>query len=241
MHTNFKELSREEAPRVILFDLWRTLYLSLDKEPIKDLQGIFSHNMQVEGGHWEPELDPEFLRLCLSTNIPDLEKFLRFVADQYGYQVPPQAVQEFQRILDRERFGLARYKDVDPTIAVLKAKGYRLGVISNLWPFPNDSIFDGSFASNFEHIIRSYEVGHPKPDQEIFNEAAKRFQVEPTECLMVGDHPKADIEGALKAGMHAALIDRPGEFCHLQIPGVRVMRSLTELLELPSLVSPNDV
>lgn len=235
MHTtNFRELSREDAPRVILFDLWRTLYQSLDKEPIKDLQAIFGHNMQAEGGHWEPELDPAFLRLCLTCNCADPEHFLNHVAVAFGYRAQPQALERFKVILAREVLNLCRYEDVPETLAGLKEKGYRLGVVSNLWAFPERRIFvDNGFGANFEHRIYSYEVGHRKPEPEIFLEACKRFGVEPGQCLMVGDHPEADVQGALRVGMRAALIDRPGEFSHLQIPGVRVMRSLTELLELP--------
>ncbi|HEY9870181.1 MAG TPA: HAD family hydrolase [Candidatus Obscuribacterales bacterium] len=236
LNPDFASVSKEEAPKVVLFDLWRTLYLSLDKEPIKDLQEILEHNMQAGAhGHWEAELDPAFLRLCLTTNICDPAVFLNHVAGVFGKTVPAQALERFQAILAREVLNLARYEDVDETIEGLKEKGYRLGLISNLWAFPERRIFvDNGFGDNFEHRIYSFEVGHRKPEPEIFLEACKRFGVEPGDCLMVGDHPEADIKGSLRVGMSAALIDRPGEF-RGHLPGVRVMRTLTELLALPSI------
>jgi len=236
LNPDFRSVSKDDAPPTIIFDLWRTLYLSLDKEPIKDLQFALGHNVQTApGGHWEAELDPSFLRLCLSTNICDMERFCYFVAGKFGLTVTPQALLRFREVLARETLNLARYEDVDETIAGLKAKGYRLGIISNLWAFPERRIFGvNGFGNHFEHRVYSYEVGCPKPDPEIFLEAIKRFGVDPGQCLMVGDNPEADIKGALKVGMHAALIDRPGE-CPVRVPGVRAMRSLTELLELPSL------
>lgn len=236
LNPDFASVSKEEAPKVVLFDLWRTLYLSLDKEPIKDLQEILEHNMQAGAhGHWEVELDPAFLRLCLTTNICDPAVFLNHVAGVFGKAVPAQALERFQAILDREVLNLARYEDVDETIGGLKEKGYRLGLVSNLWAFPERRIFvDNSFGDNFEHRIYSFEVGYRKPEPEIFLEACKRFGVAPGDCLMVGDHPEADIKGSLRVGMSAALIDRPGEF-RGHLPGVRVMRTLSELLALPSI------
>jgi len=236
LNPDFKSVRKEDAPKVILFDLWRTLYLSLDKEPIKDLQEILGHNMQAgPHGHWEAELDPVFLRLCLTTDCCDPERFLSKVAAAFGYSVNETALDKFKAILAREVLNLARYEDVDETIAGLKGKGYRLGVISNLWAFPEHRIFgQNGFGHNFEHLIYSYRVGHCKREPEIFLEACRVFEVRPEDCLMVGDHPKLDVEGALAVGMNATLIDRPGE-ARLQVPNIRVMRTLVELLELPAI------
>ncbi len=231
MSNNNNNPSKRDV-RVVIFDLWRTLWLSVDKEPIKDVQRILGHKMGPGAhGHMEPELDPDFMRVCLTTNISDPERFLQYVAGRFGYKVPDGAVDEFMHILDRERLNLAKYADADPTLEGLKRRGYRLGVISNLWPFPASHIFEATgFHDHFEHRIYSFEVGHRKPEKEIFEEACRRFGVQPQECLMVGDHPEADVKGALSAGMQAALIDRPGEF-KFQIAGVPVLRSLTELLD----------
>lgn len=235
LNPDFKSVRKEEAPKVIVFDLWRTLMLSVDKEPIKDLQGILGHNVQFAHGHWEPELDPDFLRFCLTTNCCDPERFLSMVARAFGRVAPPEAIDAFNAVLARESLNLARYEDVDDTIAGLKAKGFPLAILSNLWSFPERRIFvDNNFGRHFDHRIYSYEVGHRKPEPEMFLEVCKRFGVRPEDCLMVGDHPEADIQGALRVGMNAALIDRPGE-THVQIPNVRVMRTLRELLELPSI------
>lgn len=239
LNPDFSSVRKEDAPKVVLFDLWRTLYLSIDKEPIKDLQEIFGHKVEKgEHGHWEAQLDQSFLRLCLTTDVCDPELFLSKVAAVFGYTPSAAALERFKAILAREVLNLAQYKDVDETLQGLRSKGYRLGVVSNLWAFPERRIFsDGGFGANFEHRIYSFEVGHRKPEPEIFLEACRRFGVRPDECLMVGDNLEADIRGALNVGMSAALIDRdprPGEERPF-IPGVRVMRTLAELLELPDI------
>lgn len=50
---------------------------------------------------------------------------------------------------------------------------------------------------------------------------------------MIGDNLEADVIGARKVGMAAALIDRPGEIRSSDVPeGVHHLRSLTELLPI---------
>jgi FMN phosphatase YigB (HAD superfamily) len=53
---------------------------------------------------------------------------------------------------------------------------------------------------------------------------------------MVGDSPKHDVEGGLRAGMRAVLLDRSGragaERVELAARGVAVIRSLRELPDL---------
>ncbi len=226
----------QEAPEVIFFDLWRTLVLSHNKRPIHALQVMLGHRVIGPGGCPCDEPDPRLLRLCDTVNISDPVRFLQHAAGTVGvWHVTDEAVNGFLELLQQERNCCAQYKDVLPTLKALKERGYRLGLISNAWPFPVEQIFfvDG-LAEYFEHLVFSFEVGHIKPEPEIFEEACRRFGVEPGRCLMVGDSVEADIKGALNAGMKAALIDRPGEVTE-QIPGVRKMRSLTELLEiLPS-------
>jgi HAD superfamily hydrolase (TIGR01509 family) len=221
-------------PKVILFDLWRTLAHSLDKEPILDVQRILGHNMQfMDGGHYRAELDPEFLRVCLTTNIKDPERFLHHIAGRFGKVVPPDGIPQFEEILRRERHNLALYNDVERTLTALKELGFDIGLISNLWGFPEEEIFHMSgFGGHFSHRIYSFEVGARKPEPEIFIEACKRFGVQPNECLMVGDHPEADVKGAMSVGMNAVLIDRPGELRqNAAAQGMNVITTLLELVE----------
>ena len=55
----------------------------------------------------------------------------------------------------------------------------------------------------FETVTDSSSVGKKKPDPEIFNHALKVGGVNPSEAVMIGDNLEADVEGALKVGMHA--------------------------------------
>lgn len=91
--------------------------------------------------------------------------------------------------------------------ALLRAKGLRLAVCSNL-------------ASSFGLAVRralpdppdvvvfSYEVGAIKPEPEIYEHVLEQLALEPARVLFVGDSVRADIEGPRAAGMRAVHVDQ---------------------------------
>ncbi len=86
----------------------------------------------------------------------------------------------------------------------LKARGYRLAIISNGGHDTRLNIIKGlGFGHYFDEIISSGLVGISKPHPEIFLHTAERLTVLPEQCLYIGDHPVNDIQGATQAGMHA--------------------------------------
>jgi len=54
------------------------------------------------------------------------------------------------------------------------------------------------------------EVGHHKPERQIFERAVQSLQVPPAEILHVGDSVAEDLEGAAAAGFQSVLLDRSG-------------------------------
>lgn len=58
---------------------------------------------------------------------------------------------------------------------------------------------------HLEAVFASTDIGARKPDARIFREAARSLGLTPSEVLHVGDRWKLDVEGALGAGMWAAL------------------------------------
>ncbi len=60
----------------------------------------------------------------------------------------------------------------------------------------------------FKTMLISGEVGMRKPDSRIFQMACERLEVDPKDCLMIGDKLDADIEGARNIGMHTAWLSK---------------------------------
>lgn len=103
--------------------------------------------------------------------------------------------------------------DAHDTLRQLKAKGYRLGLISNASNTPdlNRLIDRHDLRKYFDFIVISAEEKIRKPDSRIFQRALNRMEVKPENAIMVGDTLTADILGAQQVGMRAVWITRRAE------------------------------
>lgn len=122
------------------------------------------------------------------------------------------------------------YDDVGPVLRELAGRALTLGVISN--SHRSLDAFKDHFALNglIHAAVSSAVHGYMKPHPSIFERALADAGVRASEALMVGDSLKADVEGALGAGMRAVLLRRSGEAPAAGLPdGVPVIRGLREL------------
>jgi putative hydrolase of the HAD superfamily len=152
-------------------------------------------------------------------------RFVLRVAEHLG--APPPS--RFAAAELYHRFGAAEawevYPEVRGTLAALRAKGLRLGVVSN-WDERLPLLLERlGLAQSFEAVVCSSGVGVEKPDRRIFRRALELLAVGPESALHVGDHRLEDVEGATAAGMHAVQLDRRGSG-----------GGLADLTELPHLV-----
>lgn len=58
-------------------------------------------------------------------------------------------------------------------------------------------------ATLVDTIVISESEGVKKPDPVIFQRALERLEVSPAEAVYVGDHPVADVQGSVAAGLSA--------------------------------------
>jgi HAD superfamily hydrolase (TIGR01509 family) len=121
--------------------------------------------------------------------------------------VPDVASTLYERVMDPRAW--IPYPDTAPTLRALRARGIRIGIVSNV---PQDlrPIFAAhGLADLVDAFTHSFEVGAEKPDPAIFLRACEALGTKPGETLMVGDHPVADA-GALKAGLQFHLLPPDG-------------------------------
>ncbi|MBY0359846.1 MAG: HAD family hydrolase [Candidatus Obscuribacterales bacterium] len=217
------------STRVILFDLWMTLIYSLNKDPVLSLQEFFGYKTDVKKRR--NELDPDFLTACLTTNISCPGEFLACIALRFG--LDPRGLEPFfLELLRKESGGVQKYEGTDTVLATLKSRGFRLGLVSNLWPFPVKRVFDElNLGIHFEQRIYSFEVGASKPDKRIYEAACRQFDVSPDQCLFVGDSLANDVCAPLAFGMPAVLVNRSGSPAAGLPAGAYEITSLQELLE----------
>ena len=100
------------------------------------------------------------------------------------------------------------------TINVLNnlKKKYKLCIVTNGDVLEqNKKIKYTGLKKYFQGIVISSEIGYSKPEKEIFEIACNKMNVEPKNCVMIGDRYKTDIEGGINAGIKTIWVNRKEE------------------------------
>jgi putative hydrolase of the HAD superfamily len=102
------------------------------------------------------------------------------------------------------------YDDAVPALRDLRARGLKLGLLSNTARDLDD--FVAHHGLDVDAVLTSRVHGKTKPHETIFRRMLELLGVRPEEALMVGDTLEDDIEGARAVGMSALLVDRAGRY-----------------------------
>jgi putative hydrolase of the HAD superfamily len=121
------------------------------------------------------------------------------------------------------------YPEVQQTLIQLKAKGIRMGIISNFDSRLREIIANLGIAPFIEQVTTSWSAKAAKPDAKIFLKAAAEMRVAPSEAFHVGDSIREDVQGAKNAGMIPVLIDRNSSYPLWN--ETRRIQTLSDLLE----------
>ena len=116
------------------------------------------------------------------------------------------------------------------TLAELKKRQYKLGVISNSDGSIEKLLTDCGLAKYFDTIVDSSVFGVRKPDAKIFEFALKEIKANPGESLFVGDSYEIDVLGAENAGLTAVLFDPLKRLEHLKCTKINQLSELLRLL-----------
>ena len=127
------------------------------------------------------------------------------------------------------------YDDVHAVLPRLAASGLTLGVISN----SHRSLEAFTEHFDLDRYVRTHVSAHPnrymKPHPSIFEAALASAGVGAHEAVMVGDSLKADVHGAIGAGLRAVWLRRSGDDSVDRPAHVPLIRRLHEL---PALLAP---
>jgi HAD superfamily hydrolase (TIGR01549 family) len=127
----------------------------------------------------------------------------------------------------------AEVPDAVATVRSL-AESYKVGIVSNSFgDVQYRKLETLELISEMSCIILSDETGLRKPDPEIFIRAALQLEINPSECLYVGDSYVNDIIGAANAGMLTCWFNRENKTIENSIlqPNF-IIRELKELISI---------
>jgi putative hydrolase of the HAD superfamily len=99
-------------------------------------------------------------------------------------------------------------EDAAQTLSLLKARGYRLALLSNADGRTRDILAGLGLAPHLEQVLLSCELGYEKPDLRLFRRAEALLRADSSRILHVGDSARNDGEGPRNAGWRAVVLGR---------------------------------
>lgn len=121
-------------------------------------------------------------------------------------------------------------EDASALLSLLRAKGIRVGIVSNWHSALHEILRSHGFTKHCEFIAVSSEVGRKKPHPQIFEHAIGALQIPTERIAHVGDSWEEDVMGAINARLRAIYYSPKGT-CPEARPTVPVIRSLSDLLD----------
>jgi putative hydrolase of the HAD superfamily len=142
----------------------------------------------------------------------------------------PVAQRLWARHAERNLWGRVHERTAE-TLAELRRRGLRLGVISNADGRVEALLETVGLREHFDFVIDSALVGMEKPDPRIFRMGLERLGVAPEEAVYVGDIYEIDVVGARGAGMAAVLVDPLNRWTDLDCDRIAAIHELPTWLD----------
>jgi putative hydrolase of the HAD superfamily len=144
-------------------------------------------------------------------------------------------------ILAEEEVGYAlreRAPEADEVVATLRARGLKLGLVSNYCSLPRvvrRHARESELLQLVDEAIFSCEIGLRKPHPRIYQTVLERLRVAPEAVVFVGDRLREDVMGPKALGMRAVLTQqfRQEDPAQARVPPDAV---ITRLAELPDVL-----
>lgn len=171
---------------VLVYFRWREMYadLGFEGERFEKIANATVHNP------WWNEFDKG-----LMTTEEVIERFA---------ESAPEYKKEIAEIYEHMDEIVELYDYAIPWIRDLKAKGYKVYILSN-WSKPAyDANLDTNlkFLSEVDGALMSFREGIIKPDRQIYKLICSRFDIDPKKAVFLDDNA-ANVQGARDFGLNA--------------------------------------
>ena len=190
----------------VIFDFFGTLTPTTPEHVWDEHARRSAAPLGIAAAAWRQALDESFAERVTGA-LGDLSATLRELARRCGVQPSQAALADAAAARMRAQRELFAVRD--DALAVLtqiKARGLRIGVLSDCtfelaecWP-------DLAVAGLVDARVLSCEAGRRKPDQTLFLMIASELGVAPADCVYVGDGGGHELSGAAECGMRAVML-----------------------------------
>jgi putative hydrolase of the HAD superfamily len=192
--------SRAQSSRIVLFDLFGTLVPGGSGRERDDVSRLIANDFDVDSEQFAALIRATYDERMRGT-LGDLRETLAHLAKRLGGEPSSDSVD--RAALRRLTFTheLLSQTWAIPALQVLTASGIRVGVVSDC-SAETPEIWDQSpIAPYAEATSFSCLTGTRKPAPEAYLIATRALQVDPTDCVFVGDGGSNELTGAESLGM----------------------------------------
>ena len=197
--------------RAVIFDLFGTLVKNFTVQQHEGTLGQMAEILSAPRDEFIQLWYGTFNMRCLG-ELKTPEENVDYVCRELGIETDKDMVKKAALI----RYSLTKdtlipLPGVIDMLSSLKKQGRKIGLVSdcssevpNIWP-------DTPFESIFDITVFSCTEGVKKPDPQIYRLAAEKLDVNPEDCLYIGDGSSNELTGAAAVGMYPVLIIDPEE------------------------------
>ena len=139
----------------------------------------------------------------MDTGESTYRQVLRTICEEAGVEPLEERLDvcEKKRVETKNQCFTRREDAIVRMLSDLKATGIKLALCSNCSADEVSGFFSSDLYKFFDLVILSYQVGVAKPDEKIYQLCCERLDVQPSECLYVGDGSSRELFGAQEVGM----------------------------------------
>lgn len=186
---------------MLLLDIGSTLASGLSKSPVSYLIQAFNLPEQEK---------PKMEAALFCTNSSTYQELASFLSEHFSRSYTTVA-DKVKQIWDEQINSTAIWPGALETLQQLQSSGIKIAYISNTWH---------PFYISFQQIIfdqidecpafLSFRLGLMKPDKAIYFSALNQLEIQPEDCIMVGDTYTHDVLPAMEIGMKTVwVLHRP--------------------------------
>jgi len=127
------------------------------------------------------------------------------------------------------------FADTRDTLATLRERGYRLGLLSNTWwaaEWHNADLAAHGLGVLLDELVYTSDLECSKPHPSVFREIASRLGIPPQSCVMIGDRQIDDVSGARAVGMRGVWRRNDSGFPTSDVVPDAIVETLAELPDL---------
>ena len=190
--------------KAILFDFWGTLVENGVRSPIKQVKNIL--NIRIPFSEYVIRME----KVMMTKKYDSLRDAFIAVGKEFDIKCPDFILDELVGMWNKSWMLAEPYDETEDYLTQLQ-ENYKLILVSNTDNVSVVNVLEKySLDKYFEKKYLSFEMGIIKTDPDFLKKVLEENELNPEDCLFVGDSILSDMKAAEAIGMKAVLIDRRG-------------------------------